>query len=113
MNRSSYHYRSCRSEQGILKKQIREIAQTRVRYGYRRIHVLLRRKGWSINANRVYRLHRREDRQPAKAPDGCGSIDGRCDELFEGRRIWILTIGDHFSRVIPGISLVGRPVPAM
>ena len=37
---------------------MREIAETRVRYGYRRIHVLLRREGWDVNAKRVYRLYK-------------------------------------------------------
>jgi putative transposase len=41
-----------------LAKRIKEIAQTRVRYGYRRVHVLLRREGWEINAKRVYRLYK-------------------------------------------------------
>ena len=53
VSRSSYHYRSRRCEQVVLRKRIREIAQTRVRYGYRRIHVLLRREGWPINIKRV------------------------------------------------------------
>ena len=39
-----------------LKERIKEIAETRVRYGYRRIHVLLRREGWVVNAKRVNRL---------------------------------------------------------
>jgi putative transposase len=42
--RSSYHYRGRRADQADLKKRM-EIAETRVRYGYRRIHVLLRREG--------------------------------------------------------------------
>ena len=90
LHRGTYRYRSCRTEQVVLRRQIREMAQTRVGYGYRRIHVLLRRKGWKINAKRVYRLYRlevlpmrhkpprrrvmaklREDRQPAKAPHEC------------------------------------------
>lgn len=37
---------------------MREIAETRVRYGYRRIHVLLRREGWDVNAKRIYRLYK-------------------------------------------------------
>jgi putative transposase len=41
--RSSYHHRSRRGAQAELRQRIREIAETRVRYGYRRIHVLLRR----------------------------------------------------------------------
>lgn len=43
MDRSTYHYRP-RPEQAGLRKRIKEIAETRVRYGYRRIHVLLRRE---------------------------------------------------------------------
>jgi len=58
VHRSSYHYRSRRAGQAHLSKRIREIAATRVRYGYRRIHVLLRREGWQVNPKRVYRLYR-------------------------------------------------------
>ena len=55
---SSYHYKSRRPSQASLKQRIKEIAETRVRYGYRRIHVLLRREGWLVNAKRVNRLYR-------------------------------------------------------
>jgi transposase InsO family protein len=57
VDRSTYHYRSKRTGQAVLMKQIREIAETRVRYGYRRIYVLLRREGWPVNAKRVCRLY--------------------------------------------------------
>jgi hypothetical protein len=43
--RSSYHYKGKRRPQAVLMKRIKEIAETRVRYGYRRIYVLLRREG--------------------------------------------------------------------
>jgi len=43
---SLYHYKSRRPPQAGLKQRIKEIAETRVRYGYRRIHVLLRLEGW-------------------------------------------------------------------
>ena len=55
--RSSYHYTSRRPSQAFVRRRIRSIAETRVRYGYRRIHVLLRREGWVVNAKRVYRLY--------------------------------------------------------
>ena len=55
--RSTFHNRSRRPEQAPLRERIREIARTRVRYGYRRIHVLLRREGWTVNAKRVRRLY--------------------------------------------------------
>ena len=58
VDRSTYHYRSRRTGQAALMKRIKEIAETRVRYGYRRIHVLLRREGWKVNAKRVCRLYR-------------------------------------------------------
>ena len=48
--RSSYPYKGKRRPQAVLNKRIKEIAETRVRYGYRRIHVLLRREGWRVNA---------------------------------------------------------------
>ena len=47
---------------------IREIAETRVRYGYRRIHVLLRREGWDVNAKRVYRLYKELGLQLRRKP---------------------------------------------
>ncbi|RNC29274.1 MAG: hypothetical protein AWM53_00627 [Candidatus Dichloromethanomonas elyunquensis] len=40
--------------------RIKEIAAARVRYGYKRIHVLLLREGWKINHKRVYRLYKEE-----------------------------------------------------
>jgi hypothetical protein len=43
---------------GRPQKRIQEIAETRVRYGYRLLHVLLRREGWDVNAKRVYRLYK-------------------------------------------------------
>lgn len=81
---STYHYKGKRPSQAGLTRRIKEIAETRVRYGYRRIHVLLRREGWQVNAKRIYRLYKglnlqlrnktpqrrvkaklRDDRQPA------------------------------------------------
>ena len=40
-----------------LRHRLREQAATHVRYGYRRLTVLLRREGWPVNAKRVYRLY--------------------------------------------------------
>jgi putative transposase len=61
VERSTYHYRSRRAGQAQLTAWIKEIAATRVRYGYRRIHALLRREGRRVNAKRVYRLYREMD----------------------------------------------------
>ena len=58
--RSSYRYRSQAQDQAPLRRRLRELAAVRVRYGYRRLHVLLRREGWPVNHKRVYRLYREE-----------------------------------------------------
>lgn len=50
---SAYHYRSRWTGQAGLIKRIKEVAETRVRYGYRRIHVLLKREGWNVNFMRA------------------------------------------------------------
>ena len=43
-----------------LRQRMHEITQTRIRYGYRRIQIMLRREGWPISRNLVYRLYREE-----------------------------------------------------
>ena len=58
--RSSHRYRSCRDPQVALRMRLRDLAATRGRYGYRRLHVLLRREGWSMNHKRIYRLYAEE-----------------------------------------------------
>lgn len=124
LERSTYHYRSRRPDQAVLRKRIREIAETRVRYGYRRIQVLLRREGWQVNAKRVYRLYTeeglqlrnktpkrkvsaklREDRSPPSGPNEVWSMDFMSDQLFDGRRIRVLTIVDVYSRLCPAIEV--------
>ena len=123
VHRSTYHYRSRRAGQAHLSKRIREIAATRVRYGYRRIHVLLRREGWQVNPKRVYRLYRemglqlrnktpkrrvqaklRADRQSATRPNETWAMDFVHDQLVTGRKLRVLTIIDTFSRFSPAIE---------
>jgi transposase InsO family protein len=57
MDTSTYYYKSRRREQAGIETRIREICETRVRYGYRRVHVLLRREGWEINMKRTHRIY--------------------------------------------------------
>ena len=109
--RGSCHYHSVRVEQASLRKRIREVGETRVRYGYRRIHVLLRREGWAANPKRVCRLYRemglqlrnkspkrrvkaklRSDRVTAKAANDIWAMDFVHDQLFDGSRLRVLTI---------------------
>ena len=124
VDRSTYHYRSRRTGQAVLMKRIKEIAETRVRYGYRRIHVLLRRDGWEVNAKRVCRLYRemglqlrnktpkrrvkaklRDDRTTATAPNHIWAIDFVHDQLFDGKKIRVLTVVDTFTRLSPAIDV--------
>ena len=58
LRRSTWYRRSRARDQTPLRMRIRELAMTRPRFGYLRIHVLLRREGWTINRKRVHRLYR-------------------------------------------------------
>ncbi len=103
-----------------------------LRYGYRRLHVLLQREGWRVNHKRVYRLYREEGLgirvkrrkklasaprvlpPPATRPHERWSLDFLSDSLADGRRFRVLTIVDNVSRVSPaievGVSLTGERV---
>ena len=115
--RSSHRYRSIAPDQAALRMRIKEIAATRVRYGYYRIYILLRREGWTVNHKRVYRLYREEGlsmrvKRPrrhvsaayreGRVQPGCmndsGSMDFVSDSLFDGRRLRALTMVDNFTR---------------
>ena len=54
--RSVQYYRSVKDPRHDLRARMRELAQVRIRYGYRRIHVLLKRDGWRLGKNQMYRL---------------------------------------------------------
>lgn len=116
VNRSTVQYKSVKTDLPALRARINEIAATRVRYGYPRIHVLLRREGWLVNRKRVYRIYREEglsirlktprrrkaivirDRAKAEAVNQTWSMDFMADNLADGRKIRLLTIVDNFSR---------------
>lgn len=99
-DKRSVEYRSVRADQTLLIMRIRDIAQTRMRYGYFRIYILLCREGWIVNHKRVYRLYREDalslrfkrprrhvsaaqrERQPAAlAPNKMWSMDFVSDAL--------------------------------
>ena len=123
--RASHRYRSVADAQAALRMRIRDLAQARVSYGYRRLHVLLQREGWAVNHQRVYLLYsqeglmlrtnkpkrhascqRRTERPVAAGVDESWSMDFMSDELFDGRRIRLLTIADNFSRESLAIRLI-------
>ncbi len=121
--RSTCRYRSQAPDQAPLRVRLRDLAATRVRYGYRRLHVLLQREGWRVNHKRVYRLYREEGlgirvkRQrkrvslprvtpaPPRNPQERWSLDFLTDSLVDGRRFRVLTIVDNVSRVSPAIEV--------
>jgi putative transposase len=51
---------SVRDPRTAMRLRMHEIAQTRIRYGYRRVHIMLKREGWNGGRNLVYRLYREE-----------------------------------------------------
>jgi putative transposase len=57
-SRSVQYYQGVEDPKQALRGRMREIAQIRLRYGYRRIHVLLKREGWEQGKNPAYRLYR-------------------------------------------------------
>lgn len=120
---STYHYRSRRPRQAGLESRIKEICETRVRYGYRRVHVLLRREGWMINLKKTRRIYNelglqlrnktprrrvkaklREDRMDAVRANETWAMDFVHDQLATGRRLRVLTIVDIFSRYVPALD---------
>ena len=62
-HRSVQYYRSRKNPKLALRARIRELAQVRTRYGYRRLHVLSRREGWSLGKDQIYRLYTEESLQ--------------------------------------------------
>jgi putative transposase len=120
---SSYHYKSRRPGQAHLEQRIKEICQTRIRYGYRRVHVMLRRDGWLINVKKTRRIYRelglqlrnkmpkrrvkaklREGRVNATPPNETWAMDFVHDQLATGRKIRVLAVVDTFSRYVPVID---------
>lgn len=133
MSTSTYLYKPVKKDESVLKMRIKEITQTRVHYGYRRVHVLLRREGHKDNVKRVYRLYREEGlslrlkrprrnkaaqlRQPkqlARAINEIWSMDFVSDALLDGRKLRMLTVVDLFTReclaIDVGQSLKGEDV---
>ena len=58
VQRSTFYYRSRAKDYVALKVRLRDLALTRIRFGYIRLTVLLRREGWSVGKKLVYRLYR-------------------------------------------------------
>jgi putative transposase len=132
ISRSLLAYRSRRQAPEGLRERIGEIAATKRRYGYRRVHVLLRREGWKINHKRTHRLYceaglqvrkrarkrivhgERTPLQQARRPNESWSMDFVADALANGRRIRCLTLVDNFTKeslaIVADTSIIGLRV---
>ncbi len=116
IRRSSARYQTRRSGDQELRERLRQLAGERRRFGYRRLHVMLRREGEKVNHKRVYRLYREEgltvrkrarkrvsraERVPAvvlTALNQCWSLDFVSDWLALGRKVRMLTVVDAYTR---------------
>lgn len=121
---SGYYYKAHPRENRAVRQRIREIAETRVRFGMWRIHTLLRREGWQVNHKKTHRIYKEEGlnlrrRRPRRrvaaahrevhpelaTVNECWSMDFVADELFNGRRLRTLTVVDNFSRECLAITV--------
>ena len=116
LSRSGCRYQPRRRDEEVLRQRLRELAAERRRFGYRRLHALLRREGWAVNWKRVYRVYRQEHLQVGKRPRKRGvslqrlplavpsgpnerwSMDFMMDSLATGRRFRTLNVVDDYTR---------------
>jgi len=117
ISRAAFHYQSSRqSVDAGLSERIQTLANERRRFGYRRVHQLLRREGVTVNHKKVYRLYREAnlavpkrkrrkgiaiERQPLVQPEGPNrtwSMDFVMDAMACGRRLKCLTVVDDYTK---------------
>jgi len=131
-DRTSVRYQGVRADDEALRERLKALAQERRRFGYRRLHVLLRREGHAVNRKRVQRLYREErltvrrrggrkramgTRRPLETPLAANrrwSLDFVSDQLTDGRRFRILAVVDDCTReclaLVADTSISGRRV---
>jgi putative transposase len=131
-DRSTVRYRSRRPDDASLRLRLRELAAERRRFGYRRLHVLLRREGERLNHKKTQRLYREEglsvrrrrgrkravgSRAPIlieAKPNARWSIDFVHDQLASGRRLRILNVLDDVTKeclaAVADTSISGKRV---
>jgi putative transposase len=114
-----------------LRIRLRELAEQRRRWGYRRLHILLKREGWKVNSKRVYRIYveeklvvrrRRRRRRicaqarvllsPPTRPNQTWTMDFLHDALASGRKLRTLSIEDAYTRELLAIE-VDTSLPAL
>jgi putative transposase len=131
-DRATIRYRHRRGDDAEVRTKLKELAAERRRFGYRRLHVLLRREGILINHKKLRRLYALErlqvrrrggrkravgTRAPMTLPQGVNqrwSLDFVSDTLTDGRRFRILAVVDDFTReclcLVADTSLSGKRV---
>lgn len=131
-DRTSVRYRAVRPDDQALRERLKALAAERRRFGYRRLHVLLRREGHAVNRKRVQRLYREEKLMvrrrsgrkralgartsmiPALAANQRWSLDFVADQMTDGRRFRILVVVDDCTReclaLVADTSLSGARV---
>ena len=127
LRRSVHYYRSVKDPKLELRRRMHELAQVRIRYGYRRIHVLLRREGWQHGRGQTYRLYteerlqlrsklpkrrkmvvQRNQRAAPSAANDAWTMDFVADQLADGTKLRALTVVDVFTREALAIEVGQR-----
>lgn len=111
-----FRYKSNRPDDAGLRERLRALSSERRRFGYRRLHLLLKREGVEVNWKKLYRIYREErltvrkrggrkralgTRAPMTIPQDRNqrwSLDFVSDTLIDGRRFRILCVIDDFTR---------------
>ena len=128
----TYRYASRRSDDATIRERLKTLAGQRRRFGYRQLHILLRREGVALNHKKLFRLYREErltvrrrggrkraigTRRPIETPLAANqrwSLDFVSDQMTDGRRFRILTVIDNCTReclaLVADTSLSGRRV---
>lgn len=132
--RSSCRYQKKDKNENHLIVRLKDLAASRPRFGYKRLHLLLRREGWAINHKKIYRLYvdlglqlrtKKKKKRISQSrlklslpqkPNERWGMDFMSDRFENGRRFRVLTIVDLFTRECPkiltGISLTAEKVVA-
>jgi len=128
----TYRYASLQGDDAAVRERLCALARQRRRFGYRRLHILLRREGVLLNHKKLFRLYREEGltvrrrsgrkralgtRAPMALPQEANqrwSLDFVSDVLADGRRFRVLVVVDDFTRewlaLVVDTSISGRRV---
>ena len=133
--RSTQYLHSRKDPRLALRQRLKDLAQVRTRWGYRRLHILLKREGWQLGVNQTYRWYclkqlqlrawrnkrrkmavTREQRPAVTHPNHAWCMDFVADQLADGSKFRMLTILDIYTRealaIEVGASLRGEHVVA-